>query len=144
MSGHVQALPIRFIYLCFRKSRKLPRYALIHARECAVASDHLLQRCTLRTDDGNLSSGAITASSNCSDYNDDNTDSTATFSLDAHCSCCISMPASTSIHRGYGVIQWDQDSDQLQGLVAYGIFKANESSNNAASFNIDINNSLPF
>lgn len=53
-----------------------------------------------------------------SSYTDDqNTDSTLTFTLNAHCSGKLDTRINTTTQYGYGVIQWQQDGVALQGLV---------------------------
>lgn len=98
---------------------------------------------SLLTDDNNISKGVIVGSGQLLNYCDKNTDSTVTFTLNAHCTGEVSVMYPNPLQRGYGVIQWNQDGNALQGLVAWGhmaFYKSSEESRAA----IEINGGLPF
>lgn len=99
---------------------------------------------TLVTDDNNISTGTIIADRALSNYSDQNIDSTVTFTLDSRSSTRIIIPLlATDDHYGYGVIQWNQDSHELQGIVVTGGFTIQYGTVDTR-FDIPVNNGLPF
>lgn len=103
------------------------------------------------TDDGIPSTGAITVGPlgldfTSLDYNDNNTGSTATFTLDGHCSLQLRLnmtSESTERYWGYGIIKWEQDSTALQGLVVSG-GRLYSYDTLRARYAINVNGGLPF
>ncbi len=99
---------------------------------------------SLIVDDSAPGSGLITGSPLLLDYTDQLADSTLTFTLNAHSSGNIMMTQQSSITRsGYGVIQWKQDGNALQGLVASGFESYNVGTAQYRT-SININNGMPF
>jgi hypothetical protein len=99
---------------------------------------------TMLTDDSSSTTGMIVGTSTLLNYNDQNTDSTVTFTLNAHCTGSFTIEEGTR-NSGYGIIQWTQNGNALQGLVAYAQLYTNKSDYNEASrASIEINCGLPF
>ena len=95
-------------------------------------------------DDNDASAGRITNVSGLLNYCDENSNSSLTFTLNAHSTGVFSLPFTTSLHIGYGVINWFQDSNALQGLVAWGAECYTEASGDADRASFEINSGLPF
>ena len=101
---------------------------------------------TVVTDDNSPGTGRITAniSGYLLNYNDQNTNSTLTFTISPHCTVYFKTgKITTSTYTGYGVIQWQQSSDSLQGLVCYGI-EYDTGYSQLIKLPIEVNNGLPF
>jgi hypothetical protein len=98
---------------------------------------------TIITDDNSSSAGRITGS-NLLNYDDQNTDSTLTFTLDAHCTGYFSTNYTSSVKFGYGVIQWQQDSNALLGLVVVGAENIYVDTDADSRYLVPVNNGLPF
>jgi len=74
---------------------------------------------TLVTDDNSSTTGRITGSAALLNFDDQNTDSTLTFTLNAHCTGSINLLIMATAHIGYGVIQWSQSGTTLQAMVVW-------------------------
>jgi hypothetical protein len=98
---------------------------------------------TMLIDDGSSSAGFLRGSS-INNYSDNNTDSTVTFTLDAHSTGNFTLSVYSTIHNGYGIIQWNQSGTALQGLVVSGTQIFHQSSSSQVRTPISINNSMPF
>lgn len=96
---------------------------------------------TVFVDDGSSTSGSITNQGTGSNYNDQLSDATVSFTLDAHCSAYIVIHNLSETNSGYGTIEWTQDNSSVTtGLVAHGTFYSSDNSR----FDISINGSNPF
>ncbi len=100
---------------------------------------------TIIIDDGSISTGLIYSTyATMLNYNDQHTDSTLTFTLNAHSTCRFKTNITTSqIQNGYGVISWSQNGTTLQGLVANASLGATTTTYTTAQ-NITINGGMPF
>lgn len=104
---------------------------------------------SLVIDDGSSSTGRIALSTTHSqplNYSDKNTDSTVTFTINAHCTIYFKVDITSTLYFGYGDIQWRQSGSITDGLVCTGVgFYVNtDNSNLPGRFPIDINGGLPF
>jgi len=97
---------------------------------------------TILIDDNNQSTGKV-AGFQMLNYKDQNTDSTLTFTLNAHCTGYFHLQKTPQTNFGYGIIQWKQESTALQGLVvsAYYLYAI---SGDSSRFTIPVNNGMPF
>ncbi len=100
---------------------------------------------TLLIDDNSPTTGRIVAiNSQLINFNDQNADSSLTFTLNAHSSGLINLPTTTTPQVGYGIIQWTQNGKGLQGLVAWGQRLTQKTTGEESRSTIDINSGLPF
>lgn len=105
---------------------------------------------SLIMDDGNANTGRIRMSDLLNilpqSYNDKNTNSTITFTINAHSSIYFKMDLTNSTYFGYGDIQWRQSGSITQGLVCTGIsWQMNKDNSDLhGRLPIDINSGLPF
>ncbi|BCJ98131.1 hypothetical protein [Anaerocolumna chitinilytica] len=99
---------------------------------------------TILLDDNSASTGFITGTSELLNYCDQNTDSTLTFTLNAHSTGTFQTYYNTISKSGYGVIKWEQDGTAIQGLVAHGGYQNKVSNTVNSAFAIPINGGLPF
>lgn len=72
----------------------------------------------------------------------DSTNGSVTFTLDAHQTGLIILQDGNQF-KGYGTIEWSQDSDAVYGLVAHG-YGAYQVTGNDGRYAIPINNGEPF
>ena len=98
---------------------------------------------SLIKDDNNINTGRVRGFY-LINYSDQATDATATFIINPHCTGFVALAPTTDAHYGYGVVQWEQNSNVLQGLVGVGNKVVNSGTNNPSQLYIPINNGLPF
>lgn len=105
---------------------------------------------TFLTDDGSSTSGLITESkkgvSNTSkllNYSDKNSNSSLTFTLNAHVTGLINISDNSKLENGYDVIQWTQKSSAIQGLTAECISLCTDGSK-IERYPLSSNNGSPF
>jgi len=98
---------------------------------------------TVITDDNDANAGKIRGT-NLLNYDDQNTNTTASFTLNGHSTGVVNIYFYTSLNYGYGVIQWSQDSDNINGLVVQGSYLNRETTGETSRYGIPINNGMPF
>lgn len=101
---------------------------------------------TLITDDGSASTGLLKCSSGgaiISNYSDNNSDSSITFTMDGHNTCNLSFGDSSTSKSGYGVIQWTQENSSVStALVGSSVWIRSDSL--YARTALLINGGMPF
>lgn len=98
---------------------------------------------SLLIDDNNSTTGRITGTAELLNYNDRNTDSTLTFKLNPHSTGKFYAYFTNEVEYGYGIIQWKQGGNALQGLVVNGETYTNRTGEESRG-HIPVNNGLPF
>ncbi len=96
-------------------------------------------------DDNNVSAGQIKAYT-VLNYCDQNVDSTASFTLNPHCTGIIELALNPIGKYGYGVIEWKQNGSIMKGLISCGYmynYKNDSTTVQSISY-FDINGGLPF
>lgn len=102
---------------------------------------------TMLVDDNSATTGIITSGQpdQLLNYCDQSTNSSATFTINAHCTGKLLLSTTTVSRTGYGIIQWTQNTgNTLQGLVVSGFQFINSGTDQATVLPIDVNGGLPF
>ncbi len=104
---------------------------------------------TLMTDDGSPTTGQFT-SWQYNTYNDNVAGTSVSLTIQPHNTALFAVNPSADIAQGYGVVEWEQDSDAIAGLVAHGRFYRHFLGHNGThnlnemGYSIPINSGMPF
>jgi len=99
---------------------------------------------TLVTDDNSPTTGRISFETDfISNYSDQNTNSSLTFTLKAHCSLTFKVNPTTLKNKAYGLIQWKQLGSTQKGLVVHGSI-ITETTTSSDTVSVPVNGGLPF
>ena len=91
--------------------------------------------------DNNPNTGTLRTHGNFSNYNDNPGKASISFTLNANSTVYVNSHT-TAKYKGFGTIEWDQDSNAVCGLVAFG--RGQYYSNGWTFYAIPINNGQPF
>jgi hypothetical protein len=94
-------------------------------------------------DDNDPAAGRIMGSSELLNYNELNTDCTLTFTLNSHGTGNFRISMYTEVKYGYGIIQWKQGGNVLQGLVVHGGIVGHHEIDDS-TYAVPVNGGLPF
>lgn len=97
---------------------------------------------TVFTDDGNASTGKLIGYS-LMNYNDQNIDSSITFTLNPHSTGIFKIDINNTTNFGYGIVEWKQAGNASHGLIASGLYTIKNGTSYETS-TIEINGGLPF
>jgi hypothetical protein len=106
-----------------------------------ITSSEIHIKITLFKDDGTILNGSTTGYGKIENFQNNLTDCSISFTLGPNKSGYFGINAAAT--NGYGIIQWDQNSSTIKGLVAHGEFNYYNGNLNSR-FSIPINNGLPF
>jgi len=104
---------------------------------------------TLLTDDGSATTGQF-KSWQYDSYNDNVADKSVVMTIQPNSTSLFSINPTQSLAQGYGVIEWEQNGNAVQGLVSHGRFYRHFLGHNGThnlnemGYSIPINSGMPF